>query len=101
MSLKKFIIKFIQRHLNQEFNFTFDKKNLNQISNDYLKLSNKVTELEELMKTLLTQFNQKKTKLIENDKNKNETQVNFILFYYSIFCLMFNFILYKGKRFLF
>lgn len=29
------------------------------------------------MKTLLTQFNQKKTKLIENDKNTNETQVNF------------------------
>lgn len=73
----KFKIEFFQILLNQEFNFTFDKKNLNHISNDYLKLSNKVTELEELMKTLLTQFNQKKTKLIENDKNTNETQVNF------------------------
>ena len=54
----------------QFLEFTFQKENFKHLGNDYVKWSSKLTELEHLMKVMLTQINEKRISASRNDENE-------------------------------
>lgn len=44
----------------KNFEFTFEKENIKHLSTDYVKWSNKLSDLQELMRQMVLQINEKK-----------------------------------------
>ncbi len=60
------------------FEFTFQKDNMKTLGSDYLKWSNKLNDLESLMKTMVSQINEKRLALDHfHLDGQRRTKVNF------------------------
>ena len=72
-NLVQFDLKTFDPDFEKMFEFTFQKENMKTLGNDYMKWSNKLNELENLMKTMLSQINEKRLNLVQSDETTSSS----------------------------
>jgi hypothetical protein len=71
----------------RKFEFTFQKENLKMLGVDYTKWHGKLSEMENLMRVMLSQINEKRMTLVSEDDGQKENVTNLFSSFFFICCV--------------